>query len=204
MSKQYINKDFYNKNARSWTDMKTNSFFHENEFKDFCNYFDNEDSIIDIGCASGIHVPLFLGIGRNLKYEGLDISESFIGIAKSRYPHLKFHLADILDELSLPKTIFDGFWAGAALMHIPDEDWTALLNNIEKLVKKGGVGYMSLPTKRPNPENENDKRIFSYWDKSKLNLLLEERGWKILKSSILEDSNRDENIWQGFIVKLPE
>lgn len=63
-------KEYYNKNAEKWAEKKFHSFYHEKEFRMFCSYFNTGDRILDIGCANGIHVPLFLGIGRDIKYEG--------------------------------------------------------------------------------------------------------------------------------------
>src|SRR5437879_5199966 len=102
MDEQEINKKYYNENAKYWTAAKTNSFFHERSFPIFCRYLAKGSKILDIGCANGIVVPLFLGIGRkfNLKYEGLDISAKFLEVAKTRYPRLKFYEADILNDKS--------------------------------------------------------------------------------------------------------
>ncbi len=91
---KYI-KAYYDKHAESWTLRKSDSFFQEIPFRKFEKYLKKGDSVLDIGCAGGIHVPLFLGIGRKLKYAGIDISKSMIKIAKSRYPQLSFIVGDI-------------------------------------------------------------------------------------------------------------
>jgi trans-aconitate methyltransferase len=91
-------------------------------------------------------------MGHKLKYLGIDISKSFLKIAKSRYPQINFQQADISDKSTLPKLKFDGFWAGAVLMHVPFTKWDEMLSNIESITKKGAYGYISLPTEHPSIE----------------------------------------------------
>lgn len=116
-------KAFYNKNAALWSSRKTDSFHHELTFMKIISLWPEKASIIDIGCASGIHVPLFLGMGHKLRYFGIDISKAFLKIASRRYPTLTFAQGNILEKESLPKKKFDGFWAAAVLMHVPLEGW---------------------------------------------------------------------------------
>ena len=68
------------------------------QFRKFIKFFKKNDSILDIGCANAIHVPLFLGIGRKLKYEGIDTSYKFLKMARSRYPQLSFRYGDISNK----------------------------------------------------------------------------------------------------------
>jgi len=196
-----INKDFYDEHAQWWSENKVNSFWHEPQFHKFVKYFKKGDKIIDIGCANGIHIPLFLGVGRHLKYEGLDISAKMLAIASSRYPQLKFFRADILASRNLPKKKYSGFWAAAVLMHIPEGDWPRLLSDIERLIRPGGVGYLTLPRRRPNPGSQRDHRFFSYWTSDKIKSFLEQRDWKILRHGDMPERNAG---WFWTIVQLPK
>lgn len=199
--KRKINIDFYNKNAERWASIKTNSFYHEEGFRKFVRLLKDGDSVVDIGCAYGIHVPLFIGIGRNLKYEGFDISEKMIEIATSHYPQLNFYVADILDPETLPKNKFNGFWAGAVLMHIPKEQWDQMLNNIQSLMVKESFGYFTLPLNRPNDPSETDQRHFSIFEESELSSYLEKHNWKIIEKGEFPSDTR--SIWNWYLVKLP-
>lgn len=203
MSKKNLTKEYYDKNYQVWTDTKTNSFHHEKAFTIFSALFKEKNKIIDIGCAWGIHVPLFLGIGRKLKYEGFDISKPFLKLAKRRYPQLTFYQADISEKKSLPKKKYDGFWAGAVLMHIPYEDWDQMFKNIESITKKGAYGYLSLPTAHPSGKDANsDQRHFTLLNEKEQKSELRKQGWKIIKSGIIDGFQKDK-IWKWYIVKLP-
>lgn len=196
--KKYI-KEYYDKNAEKWTSKKTDSFHHELPFRKFEKLLKKGNRVLDIGCAYGIHVPLFLGIGRKLKYEGIDISKSMIKIAKSRYPQLPFSVADIAGYK--PKKKFDAFWASAILMHIPEDERDEVLSSLEHILKPGAVGYLTLPVIRPNPENENDQRHFTLYSKDEFSKLAKSRKWKILSSGNLEGSAGNLT-WNWFLIKI--
>lgn len=197
-------KQYYEKNYQKWTERKTNSFYHEKAFVSFCSFLKEKDRVIDIGCAWGIHIPLFLGIGRKLKYEGIDIARSFLNIARRRYPQLTFYQADISDIKTLPKKKYEGFWAGAVLMHVPMDRWGEMFENIETITKKGGIGYLSLPTEHPSGESaEVDQRHFTLLSEGEQRKLIKDRGWKILKKGTMDGFSK-ENIWRWYIVQLPE
>jgi trans-aconitate methyltransferase len=117
MKKRSTTEIYYEERAKFWVSTKTDSFIHEEAFRRFEALLKQGDRVLDIGCAGGIHVPLFLGIGRKLKYEGMDLSQSMIDIAKSRYPQLEFTVGNILSFE--PKYKISALWAGAVLMHIP-------------------------------------------------------------------------------------
>ena len=198
---QKINKGYYNKNAEWWTKKHTDSFWHETQFRKFVKYLKKGDKIIDIGCAHGLHVPLFLGIGRHLKYEGLDISAKMLKIARRRYPQLKFYKADILNPKTLLKRKYSGFLAGAVLMHTPENDRTRLVSKIEHLIKPWGIGYLTLPRQRPNLESKKDPRHFSYWTPNKAKALFKKRGWRILNYGNMP---KNKSGWFYMIVRLPK
>ena len=196
-----INTTYYNKNAERWSAIKTNSFYHEQGFRKFIALLKPKDSVIDIGCAYGIHVPLFLGIGNFLKYSGFDISKKMIQLAVSRYPQHNFFVADILEKKSLPHKKYSGFWAGAVLMHIPEEQWDQMLINIKTIIKPKGIGYFSLPNMRPNEASSEDQRHFSIINSKKLRSFMSKHGWKIIKKGDFPVDPRA--IWSWYIVQLP-
>lgn len=203
MKQTQVTKKYYDKHAALWTQRKTNSFHHQKQFEQFANRLPKNTSVLDIGCAGGIHVPLFLGIGRHLRYTGIDISNSFLKIARSRYPQLKFLQANILDETSLPKKKFGAFWAGAVLMHIPYADWSRMFTNIEQHMKPDALGYLSLPTVHPSgPRANNDSRHFTIFDAKTQRQELKKRGWTIEKSGTI-DGTTEKAAWKWYLVQLP-
>jgi 2-polyprenyl-3-methyl-5-hydroxy-6-metoxy-1,4-benzoquinol methylase len=196
-------KSYYDKHATAWSKSHSNSFHHEMQFTKFAALLKKGSTVLDIGCAQGIHVPLFHGIGAHLKYIGIDISTSFIKIAKRRYPQLTFLEGDIADEKTLPKKKFDAFIATAVLMHVPHELWNQMYSNIEKLTKRGALGYVVLPTEHPSAtKSETDTRHFTTFTAQEQQRFIKERGWKILHSGTLDGTTKT-GIWKWYVVQLP-
>lgn len=198
-----ITKKYYDKNGQHWVDNKTNSFVHEKPFTKLTGLWPEKGTIIDIGCAGGIHVPLFLGIGHSLKYYGIDISKLFLKIASRRYPKLIFNFGNIADADTLPKKKFDGFFSSAILMHVPFSAWDTMFTNIENLTKKGGYGYVTLPIAHPNlVKNESDVRHFTILNEQEQVSYMKNRGWKIINKGSL-DGTTSTAVWRYYIVQLP-
>ncbi len=206
MSKNPIKEteQYYNQYHERWTSVKTNSFHWEKEFIKLVKLWPEKGSIIDIGCASGIHAPLFLGIGRHLKYTGIDISTGFLKTAQRRYPQLTFLKGDISEKNTLPKKKFDGFWAAAVLMHIPIEQWDDMFKNIFALLKPGAYGLISLPIAHPSGEAKNaaDSRHFTILTEAKQIETLKKVGFKIKNKGSI-DGTTSENVWRWYIVQAP-
>jgi len=197
-------RTYYDTNAARWASRKTDSFYHEQQFTKFVGKLKNGAKVLDIGCAWGIHVPLFLGIGRFIRYEGIDISKSFLKLATRRYPQLSFSLADIANKSTLPKKRYDGFISVAVLMHVPFTLWDTAFSNIESLTKPGAIGYISLPTEHPSgPNKDADTRHFTLLNAKDQRAYIKRRGWKILHSGT-SDGYTLENIWHWYIVQLPK
>jgi len=199
-----ITKKFYDKYAQHWIDTKTNSFIHEKPFATLMTVWPTKAQIIDIGCAAGIHVPLFLGIGHGLKYHGLDISKTFLKVATRRYPQLKFSLANIADRNTLPTGKYTGFLATAILMHIPFPDWDTTFENIERLVQPGSYGYVTLPIAHPSAEKaDTDVRHFTILSAAEQIAYFKKRNWKIIKKGSL-DGTSTAAVWHYYIIQLPQ
>jgi 2-polyprenyl-3-methyl-5-hydroxy-6-metoxy-1,4-benzoquinol methylase len=195
------NLSFYNKNAELWADRKINPFSLEKQFIKFTKYFKKGANIIDIGCAAGAYVPLFMGLGRNLKYEGFDLSKNLISIAKRHFPQFKFYVADLLDTKSFLMKKYEGFWASAVLMHIPETNWFEMLNNISKICKPKAVGFILIPKEQHIPNDKNDSRFFAFFDKKKLIKMLNQVNWKIIESGFAYTNNVGD--WHWYLVRLP-
>ena len=194
-------KKYYDDHGKEWSESRVNPFFHENTFKKFLQYTESGDNILDIGSANGIHLPLFLGLGYKLNYEGIDISETLISIAQSRYPRESFLLGDILDRTTLPSRRYDGFWCSAVLMHVPKNLHKQMIENIQSLLKPGAYGYITLPERRTKELEPNDNRHFELFTQDEVVELFESHNWKLIDKGVLDDSPR--NLWNWYIVQLP-
>lgn len=194
----------YTRVARWWSNTKTNSFIHEDEFRVFLKKLSPRDArVIDIGCANGIHAPLFLGIGHELSYTGIDNSHEFLKIAKQRYPNLQFIHGDLTEADSLPKRDFDAFWCAATLMHIPKAYIHLAAKNIASICRPGAIGYLTLPVKHPSGDKAvSDSRHFEIMNEQEQREMISGFGWKIIHETT-KDGFSTPDVWRGYVVRLP-
>jgi len=76
-------------------------------------------TVLEIGCSSGYYSEVLKIAGKTLIYEGCDYSESFISLARSLYPNIRFAIEDAT-QLSYPDQRFDVVVSGCCLLHIPE------------------------------------------------------------------------------------
>lgn len=195
---QKKNRDFYNSKYMDWVNNKNNSFFHEKQFRLFKKLISKNAKVLDVGCAWGIHLPLFLGIGEGIKYEGIDISKRMISVAKNRWPHNKFLIGDILDKETLPNKKYDALWCAAILMHIPIDQWPNLFLNIRGLLNNKGYVYFTIPAEKLHDWVKNDPRHFSLMYKKDVYKFLKINNWKLIQSGSLKGGNYK---WNWFIAQ---
>ncbi len=198
-------KQYYEKYGQPWLTLKTNSFYNEAPFRKLLTLLPKKGTVLDIGCAAGVHVPLFLGIGRHLSYEGIDISRTFINVARQRYPQLPFSVVDIADERTLPhpQKKYVGFFAASTLQHIPLALWDTMFTNIENISAKGACGFISLPTEHTTTtKDETDTRHFTILSSDEHIAYFKKRGYRIRAKGI-HDGYAKQAIWRWYIVQLP-
>ena len=203
MAKQDQTKRYYEEHADIWLERKNNSFFHEKQFTALFKHLTKGARVLDIGCAGGIHVPLFLGIGRHTKYEGIDITNKFLKTAQRRYPQLAFSYGDIVSGEGLPKKKYDAFCAVSVLMHAPEDKLDQTLDNVSRLMKPGAYGYLTYPMQHPSGEHaDQDARHFTLLSEAEQKSLFKRHHWKILKSGNM-DGFSTPNVWKWYLVQLP-
>lgn len=83
------------------------------------NIPDNNKKLLEIGCSSGYYSEYISKSGFKFKYEGCDYSQTFIDLAKKRYPDIKFSLNDST-KLTYKDESFDVVISGSCILHIPN------------------------------------------------------------------------------------
>lgn len=161
--------------------------------------------IVDLGCGAGRDGEHFVKDGYD--YLGVDLSPEMIKIAKNRVKIGEFKIMD-LRNLDLPQESFDGFWASASLLHFSKENVPNILKSFYNLLKKDGIGFVSVKEKREMDEGFicEDKcggieRYFSFYTEEEMTNYLKEVGFKIIKISITTEDDRIGTKWLCFFVK---
>ena len=94
--------------------------------------------ILDAGCGSGRDTKVFSDRGYSVTaFDGsLEMVRMAMEHAQQAVEHLTFLEMDY-------QALFDGIWASASLLHVPDKDWVEVLERFGNALKPGGVWYLS-------------------------------------------------------------
>lgn len=176
----------YNKIAARYNEVNLSQVWFERELTTFKSLLPR-GKVIDIGCGAGRDASFFLENGYD--YTGIDASKAMLEIARARNKRGEFIFKDFY-KLDFPKGSFDGFWAAASLLHVPEKRINKLLLSIGEILKTGAIGFISVRKRhgklRDGIAIEQKyghliKRHFTYYTKHSLSKLLSKAGFKLLK-----------------------
>jgi SAM-dependent methyltransferase len=105
-----------------------------------------DDRIVDLGCAAGALTDFLSGFGATVT--GVDASPQAIAKARSLFPQLQFVEADVR-KLPFADDSFDKAVAGDLVEHLDDETFRAMLQELRRVLVRGGT--LSIYT--PNPRH---------------------------------------------------
>lgn len=141
--------------------------------------------VLDAGCGHGRDAKYFSEHGLNVV--GIDLASNFIKIAFVNVPKAKFIQMD-MRKLNFPDNKFNGIWAHASFSHIPKKDALKTLRGFRRVLKPGGILYVSLRVGKG--EKFDRKKFFTLYTENEFKNLLESCNFKILKMS--ESENKGE------------
>ena len=140
--------------------------------------------IIDIGCGHGRDTGLFIKNGYS--YTGIDASIPMLEEAIKLNPDSHFKCMNMY-HLDFPPASFDGFWAATSILHIPKKNVGKVFDEIRKVVKKGGIGFIAMKEgfgeKMIEHQEVEVKRFFAFYTKEEFKEVLEANGFEVLDSS---------------------
>jgi len=99
--------------------------------------------VLDVGCGNGRLLKILAE--QNIKYVGVDQSESLIKICQEKYPEYKFAVQDILNLGALADFDFDYVFCIAVLHHLPGANLRLqALRQLKNKIKTGGRIILSV------------------------------------------------------------
>ena len=148
--------DYYNQNAQSYALLSLKVDVSD-LYMDFEECLDPGARILDLGCGSGRDSNYFLGKGFDVV--SVDGSPEMCRFAESWFHIpvrcLRFSDLDYKNE-------FDGIWANASLLHVPQDHYSTVIRKVERALKPYGVLYASF--KYGEGERDIDGRHFTYYN----------------------------------------
>lgn len=165
-------------------------------------------NILDIGCGTGRDALVFTGEGYD--YTGIDASEAMLAIAREVAPKGRYRLMDF-SQLDFPDNSFDGFWAAASYLHIPKAEVGEALAEAKRILKPGGIGFISLKERNGMEEgmieqpysDEKISRYFAFYEKGEFEVRVREAGFELIGDAMYFEHDERKTTWLGYFVRKP-
>ena len=148
----------------------------------FLQTFEDDISLLDVGCASGYFYEIFSTLLPNkFHYLGVDYSEPMIKKAKENYPNADFEIADVR-KMSFADKSFDVVFSCACLEHIKDE-WKDGLKELCRVSNKYVVLHKTPLIKGKTTYSEKEiygknRVVFNKFNKDEFFSIVHKCGFK--------------------------
>ncbi|MFW6679274.1 class I SAM-dependent methyltransferase [Lacrimispora sp. AGF001] len=188
--------DYYNKYAAKEFEETVNQDMSE-IMREFLNYLEEGDTILDLGCGSGRDSLTLYELGYDVT--PLDASSEMCKLAEI---HTGLDVLQMTFEQIDFDDVFDGIWACASLLHTPKKELSGILTKIARALNEKGILYMSF--KLGDFEGFRGERYFSDFTTDSISQLLRENGrFEILKLWETEDirSGHSDVRWLNVLAK---
>lgn len=188
--------EYYENNWESYIQDTVNEGFCTIQDR-FLSLLRPDSHILDFGCGSGRDTKYFLSKG--FRVSALDGSESFCRFATD---YTGIPVRHVLFQDFCDKNLYDGIWACASLLHLPQADLVKTVNHIVDALKETGYLYCSF--KYGDFQGQRNGRYFTdLTEVSFEKLILKNNPLTIQELWISEDvrPNRKTEQWLNIICR---
>lgn len=116
---------------------------------------------VDIGCGNGRDANWLSQNG--FKVAGFDSSPELLSFARNRYPHIEFNQA-LLPALNEIQNQYDNLLCETVIMHLPQPQIVESLKSLKRLLKKGGILYLSWRVTEGTDMRHADGRLYTAFE----------------------------------------
>ncbi|EIA1301693.1 class I SAM-dependent methyltransferase [Vibrio vulnificus] len=156
---------YYTENAQSFFE-STVSVDVQKLYDQFLPHLDPNGAILDAGCGSGRDAKHFKALG--FRVTAFDANQALVELASR---HLEQHVIHAkFDTFRAEPNSFDGIWACASLLHVPDKELGATFLTLSQLLRPQGLFYCSF--KYGQAAQVRNGRFFTDMDEYKLHATL--------------------------------
>ncbi|HEU5103066.1 MAG TPA: class I SAM-dependent methyltransferase [Roseiflexaceae bacterium] len=150
--------------------------------------------VLDAGCGPAHDTAALRRLG--LSAIGLDRSCGMLAQARER--GLPLLLGD-MRRLPVCSDSLDGLWACASFLHIPKRDGLAVLRELHRALRPGGLLFVGVKQGAGERwvEHGGHRRFFSFYQEAELDALLEAAGFAIAERWTDPDSRGRPEAWIG-------
>ena len=201
--------------VQAWKEQHSNPRYQSGQLRKWFDAFRErlpEGRIIDIGCGPGLATRLFVDAG--YEYVGMDRSGIMISEAIKDNPQAKFFQADFY-AIGSRGDAFDGFWASTSFLHARKGRVHYVLQEVHRVVRPGGIGFVSMRTKLHLHHNieliesvsyaPGKRRLMVYYELHGFANILESNGFEVVHErkdwSLYNDKPGEDDIYLCYFVR---
>ncbi|POC19244.1 class I SAM-dependent methyltransferase [Vibrio vulnificus] len=190
-----ITDQYYTENAQSFFDA-TVSVDVQKLYDHFLPHLNPNGAILDAGCGSGRDAKHFKDLGFNVT--AFDANRALVELASRHLAQNVIHAT--FDTFRAEPNRFDGIWACASLLHVPDQELAATFFTLSQLLKPQGIFYCSF--KYGQAAHVRNGRFFTDMDENKLQQTLTASPFTIQQTWITSDvrPGRESEQWLNAIL----
>lgn len=176
----------YNRNAGNYADKFDNYEVYQKKITDFQRKCIPKGAhILDLGCGPGNNIKTILEQDSTCTFDGIDLSNEFIKLAKQRFPQFRFLQQDICD-LSLENT-YKVVIASFCIVHLTDKEAVDFIHSLSGIIETGGYLYLSYMNGEKSgfetTSFSRDEIFFNYYQDKFITDLLNKNRMKVLEIS---------------------
>src|SRR6478672_8558352 len=148
--------DYYNANADGFRE-RTKGFVLTLQYDAFFARLPAGAHILDAGCGPGRDAKCFLS--RGCRVTAVDASPAMVELA-TRATGLTVRVRPF-QQIEFDNE-FDGIWAMASLLHVPNAEIDDVFRRLIRALKPGGVWYMSVKVGGGERRNDDGRMFYDY------------------------------------------
>lgn len=189
--------DYYERNAASYYD-NTSELSMEEQLDRFIALLPENAEVLDLGCGSGRDTIYLEENG--CQVTPMDGSRQMCLLAEINTDMEVLHMT--FDEMEFQE-VFDGIWACASLLHVPEEEMDRIMVRVTSALVPGGILYMSF--KYGEGEEIRGQRLYhNYTEKTAKEMLSHEPELELLEMWQSEDARENGGLWLNILAKRAE
>ena len=175
-----MENNYYDKHAKEYVNLTVNANMLET-YEKFLRYLPFNARILDAGCGSGRDSIYFLRNGYDITM--IDASIKMCHYAEQLTGQKALHVK--FEEIHFEKQ-FDGIWACASLLHVPEKNLENIIQKFCQALKDNGIMYASW--KYGEEERKDGERFYCDMTEDKLkNILSRVNVFECLECWISDD-----------------
>ena len=172
------------------------------------HHFGEGTRLLEIGCGSGRDAAFLAAHGRNVT--ATDASEGMIQAARQGHPEMarQFHCLPFPFPAgsAMQGQTFDGVYAIAVIMHVPEEELFEFAFQIKSALRPGGTALLAFSTEREGLSDGRDSagRLFIERPPGRIRLLFERLGFRVLEQRPAIDGMGRDIHWHTLVLRLAD